>query len=90
LVALQVIYPDYEWDPSRFHKATAGYWKDLDNQRQFFSKVAKELKIQTYEDWYKVSVSKFQEMGGGGILKENGHSLVKGKTRFYRKFYWRF
>jgi len=48
--ALQAVYPEYAWQPSKFHKPKDklphGYWTDLNHQREFLAKLEKELNIQ--------------------------------------------
>ena len=34
-----------------------GYWNNPINQRNFFDKIAKDLKIEKPEDWYKVKTT---------------------------------
>jgi len=46
--ALQAIYPDHSWDPTKFlqgAKAQNRYWVNLDNQRAFLDEVAESLGI---------------------------------------------
>jgi hypothetical protein len=40
-----------------YHKQVKGhgYWKEIGNQRAFFDKLAKDLKITRPEEWYRVS-----------------------------------
>ena len=46
--ALERIYPDYEWNQDLFvptERHPIGYWSKVENQRNFFDKIGKELGI---------------------------------------------
>lgn len=50
---LRSAYPDYNWLPWKFNeKLSKAYWKDLQNQRQYFDWLGQQLGVQKLEDWY--------------------------------------
>lgn len=65
------VYPQHPWLPWRFVGGVpAGYWDDMQNQQKFVENLARELNIEHWEDWYKVSQREILATGGAGhILK---------------------
>jgi hypothetical protein len=47
-----------------FKQTTKGFWKDQIHQRQFFEWAAPKLGISRMEDWYGVSSTKIDQLGG--------------------------
>ena len=43
--------------PPKIYYYCKGYWNNPINQRNFFDKIAKDLKIEKPEDWYKVKTT---------------------------------
>jgi hypothetical protein len=80
--ALTSTLPEHNWDVSKFKPSpvthTNGHWSDVRNQRAFFDKLAEQLNIKQFEDWYKVSGLQVAKLGGKGLLKRYGYSLSKG------------
>jgi hypothetical protein len=60
LRALQAVYPE-----SAIVGKRLGYWKDKQNQKAFFDKLAIKLDIQKPEDWNKVTTAM--------VMKESGY-----------------
>ena len=52
---LSSVYPDYKWLPWKFLRTSAGYWSNVNNQREFIEWLGNELKIKDLSDWYKVT-----------------------------------
>ena len=52
---LSAVYPEYEWDMSRFVHRPRNYWSDETNQKKWMDWAGKELKIKEMSDWYHVS-----------------------------------
>jgi hypothetical protein len=74
--ALQAIYPEHR-DTWR-NIQPKGHWQDLNNQQQFFEKLAIKLNITKPSDWYKVTSNKVFEEGGTFIKKYYNGSLIQG------------
>jgi hypothetical protein len=50
---LKAVYPDYKWLPWKFSSKNA--WKNENNIREFFDYAGKQLGVNSFDDWYKVS-----------------------------------
>ena len=47
--ALQRLYPEYPWEPSRFFRASRAsrnHWRDVNNQKEMLERVGKQLGVQ--------------------------------------------
>jgi hypothetical protein len=75
--ALQSVYPEHKWTDL---KVTHGYWKDGQNQRLFFDKLAPKLGVHRPEDWAKVTTKSVIEEGGSFVTNYYNGSLIKGST----------
>eukprot|EP01114_Cavostelium_apophysatum_P009073 TRINITY_DN2214_c0_g1_i3.p1 TRINITY_DN2214_c0_g1~~TRINITY_DN2214_c0_g1_i3.p1 ORF type:complete len:535 (-),score=134.61 TRINITY_DN2214_c0_g1_i3:1649-3253(-) len=86
-LAISSTFPQYPWDLDRFRNKT---WKEPAERREFMDKVmGKHLKIQNWEDWYKVSAEDFLECGGRGLLNSYyGGSPWKAVVDIYPEYEW--
>jgi hypothetical protein len=92
---LQDLYPEYNWKILQFHAQAVrhDFWNDLHNQRHFLLAVAKELNVNTLNDWYKVSGAELSNRIGRAFLLHYGGSLAAAlKTLFpdYTWYIWNF
>jgi hypothetical protein len=96
--ALQTLYPEKTFDYKKPHS----YWKDKQNQKAFFDRLAIKWNIQKPEDWNTVTVYMVLKEGGKFISHYYNNSVKQGKvqgnyigdsiillftTRLYRRFY---
>ncbi len=59
--------------------APVGYWDSIDNQRQFFDQIAKDLRLNRIEDWYGIpKQAVLQKKGGSAVLARYNNSLCRG------------
>lgn len=66
------VFPEHNWDKMRFAKRR-GLWTEQESQKDFLTKLAKELKITEMKQWYHVSVLQMRKKGASGLLsKYNG------------------
>jgi hypothetical protein len=72
------IYPEHNWDAGRFVHVPRGYWSIVENQKKFFTELAKDLKLSSPTDWYQVSKKFVTEHGGKGLLNHHNQSLLQG------------
>jgi len=63
-----------------------GYWDDINNQKRFLDKIAKELHIREPTDWYKVKHADIRKRGGSALLKRYDHSLIKTLIGVYPNY----
>jgi hypothetical protein len=75
--ALKAVYPDYE--PATITKPH-GYWKNKENQKEFFDQLATTWNIQTVDDWNKVTHKMVQKAGGSFITTHYNGSLQRGMS----------
>jgi hypothetical protein len=61
---LSSIYNDTTWQPWRFEHIPIGIWEDVENVQNFFEWIADELKIQSEDDWYRISAAEIASRGG--------------------------
>jgi hypothetical protein len=78
--ALKDVYPDYPWKIWKFLDTTVpkGYWEKISNQKECLESIGHILGVRTLEDWYRVSTSAIQKLGGGGMLSYYDYSLQQG------------
>jgi hypothetical protein len=82
-VGLLVTFPEYEWLPWKFGRASSGYWDDIQNQRKFFDWIAKKMKVTEFSDWQKVTTNDIKENGGSAILTRYNSSLHTALAAIY-------
>jgi hypothetical protein len=81
---VQSAYPEHEWIPWKFAHIGASTWADEQNVRKFFEYCQKELKIESFDDWYQVKGTKIASLGGRSLLvrKFNNSLPVALKSAF--------
>ncbi len=52
-------------------KVPNGHWDSVSNQRLFMDALAKKLNITDMEGWYKATITRMRENGGGSLLSRN-------------------
>jgi hypothetical protein len=55
--ALVTCFPEHEWHPWKFAHLPNGWWKRVPNQKLYFDWLFKELKYESMDDWYRLSVA---------------------------------
>ncbi len=77
--ALTSVYTEHSWKLWKFSHAPVHFWKDVRNHREYFTWLAKELRVEQFKDWYKVRLADVLSREGAGLLmKYYGGSLIKG------------
>lgn len=88
-LALQSIYPEFEWCLFHFVSVPQNYWKAKDNQKKMFDWMADQLGIQVQQDWYSVSLEDIHLLGGQGLLTNyHSNSLFSALQYVYPDFEW--
>ncbi len=80
--ALRSIYPEYPWKPWDFNVKKT-HWNTMENQREFMDWFAKENKISTIDDWYKIKIKDVVAKGGKPVLEMHRNSLIKALQTVY-------
>ena len=62
--ALSIAFPDHKWIHCLFNKCPKGAWNNPKHLQNFFEYCAEKLNIKNPEDWYKVTKSQIQSLGG--------------------------
>eukprot|EP01027_Heterolobosea_sp_BB2_P018918 GEZU01026579.1.p1 GENE.GEZU01026579.1~~GEZU01026579.1.p1 ORF type:complete len:601 (+),score=135.41 GEZU01026579.1:14-1816(+) len=87
--ALQTIYPEHNWDVSKFEKASNDYWKDPKNHRELFDRIGEEIGINQLDDWYQIGTDEIQARGGGTLLLDYyNNSLARALRAIYPEHDW--
>jgi hypothetical protein len=56
---LAKVHPDFDWLPWKFVHTPKGIWRENTNSKKFLDWVAKQLGVQEYSDWYRVTLRVF-------------------------------
>lgn len=87
--ALRTVYPDHNWTLWKFHFVPLRYWEDISNLRSFFDWVGTQLEYKQMEDWYSISLSQIQKLGGKGVMLTHFHdSPTKALHTVYPEHKW--
>ena len=43
------------WSVAKPHRKQRGFWKSVENQRNFFEQIATQRGFRTHEDWYQLT-----------------------------------
>lgn len=78
--ALQNVYPQFNWNPCRFHVKT---------RRSRFDWIGEQLGIEKQEDWYSASLQEVKELGAELLLRtEFEDSLFSALQSIYPEYQW--
>jgi hypothetical protein len=61
---------------------------DLGYQRSLFDELAKELGIQSHEDWYRVRYAQVKGKIGSGVMKRYDDSMISSLKSIYPEHEW--
>jgi hypothetical protein len=82
-LALSAVYPEHSFKPWNFSQVGPGHWDNIQNQREYFDWLAKELNIQDPSEWQNVSYQTVVAYKGGGVLANYGNSIFKALNAVY-------
>ncbi|MFN7094184.1 MAG: hypothetical protein ACK4M7_02365, partial [Burkholderiales bacterium] len=85
---LRTIYPSYDWKPWKFTKTGNGFWKSIENQREYLDWFKKEAGIASNDDWYKLTSRDIRKWGGRALLKIYQDSVFKMLQSVYPEIHW--
>eukprot|EP01114_Cavostelium_apophysatum_P014945 TRINITY_DN3988_c0_g1_i1.p1 TRINITY_DN3988_c0_g1~~TRINITY_DN3988_c0_g1_i1.p1 ORF type:complete len:821 (-),score=192.21 TRINITY_DN3988_c0_g1_i1:289-2751(-) len=74
--SLQISFPEYDFQPWKFVNLPRGYWEETANLKKFMELASHQLGIQKLDQWYEVSVSEFEILGGGPLIASHGTFLA--------------
>jgi hypothetical protein len=78
-LALSACYPEHQATWQKLF-ISHGYWKDIENQRAFFSSLETKFNIKKPEDWNNVAGSMIISQGGAFIKRYYNGSVIQGTT----------
>mmetsp|Transcript_20022 Transcript_20022/g.22278 ORF Transcript_20022/g.22278 Transcript_20022/m.22278 type:complete len:688 (-) Transcript_20022:161-2224(-) len=81
--ALQAVYPDHEFVPWKFRRTTKGLFTNIDVVVEFLKWAEKDLEIDDPEEWYRISRSQWDEIGGGALWTTYRQNLFKAFDILY-------
>lgn len=84
---LMSVYNDYNWLPWKFTKLPQGYWKDIENRKNFMNYLSTQLKIKDYTEWYNVTFHEISQYGGEG-LTDQYKSIAELFMSIYPDYKW--
>eukprot|EP01114_Cavostelium_apophysatum_P017176 TRINITY_DN5039_c0_g1_i2.p1 TRINITY_DN5039_c0_g1~~TRINITY_DN5039_c0_g1_i2.p1 ORF type:complete len:696 (+),score=154.40 TRINITY_DN5039_c0_g1_i2:15-2102(+) len=100
--ALVGAYPEHDWDLTKFGvsekdeaevepkvERSLGVWKDHQDRRDFFDRMASRLSVKKWEDWYDVTGTDFAKHGGGSLLKYFNNQLSRAVMSTYPEHDWK-
>lgn len=76
-IAARVLYPHHHWQGWKFKRTPTNFWRDLDNQREFFLNIlsdGKQAPLTVHsvaaEDFHSLTTKQVIRAGGGALLQE--------------------
>jgi len=69
-------------------KRANNFWENVRTQKDFVEHLGRKLGISNLNDWYHVRVQNFNDLGGAGLLKRYGGSLIKMLHFLYPNHNW--
>lgn len=90
--ALREVYPGHSWLPWRFSATSRGYWKHVQNRKEFLDWAARELGHDPVDlrIWSNGAVTKQQldALGGSGLLESYANSVYSLAKSVYSEHDW--
>ncbi len=66
---LATIYPEYQWDPTKFKSVPKNYWDSPSSQLSFMNQILSTMKVDPNEPvWNYLTHKILREHGGNGLL----------------------
>jgi hypothetical protein len=92
---IQTVYQDHQWNEYKFRRnpkgssaKLAGYWTNLENQRNFLNSLGKKLGIKDLTDWYAITRKQICENGGASLLGMYNNSPGRFISSIFNEFPW--
>ena len=86
---LKAVYPEHNWDPSKFKKKAQSFWTFPENQLAFMETLRAQLGLKAgLEGWYDVTLKEMIEHGAGPLLTHLGHSPMNVLLTLYPDHKW--
>eukprot|EP01114_Cavostelium_apophysatum_P006968 TRINITY_DN1858_c0_g2_i1.p1 TRINITY_DN1858_c0_g2~~TRINITY_DN1858_c0_g2_i1.p1 ORF type:complete len:606 (-),score=106.11 TRINITY_DN1858_c0_g2_i1:180-1967(-) len=88
--AIMSAFPELPWVVWRFAHTSPSIelWSSQKNRRDYLDYVAQQLRISRWEDWYRVTQSDINAIGGASIIRYFGNDHVKMLQNVYPERSW--
>lgn len=86
--AIMDAFPEHEWEPWRFSRSPAGFWRSQQNRAKYFDWLSNKLSLTAKDQWYRVSVAAVRAHDGAGILQRYSDSLEIALKEAYPDHKW--
>lgn len=77
IFSLFLVYSEKDWSISDRIRVPRNFWENQENVFQFMEKIKEEFRIESEEDWYRISLAQIKAREGKGLLKKYSHSLLR-------------
>lgn len=81
--------PRRRWYPWLFNSAPQGFWRDIDNRRQYLDWLAGQLGVRTTDQWYGVTTQQMIEHHGHTLLATKGYSILNVLREYLPNHDWK-
>jgi hypothetical protein len=71
--ALMSAFPEFSWEPWKFQTSVKEHWSIEENRRSYLDYIAEKLQLKGVDDWYEVSPSDFDKLGGYSLVDNRYH-----------------
>jgi hypothetical protein len=89
-MALQGIYPQFNWFPWLFENLPDWFWDELENRQKYMEWMEEELNIQEKKDWYSVTQKWLQRLPYSEKFFEHyQHSLIQALQSLQSEESWK-
>ena len=89
---LRTIYPTHNWQFQKeiLHKTSRNYFDSFENQKNFMDDLFLKLKLNSLDDWLKISRKKIAKYGGHSLLIYYSNDMKKLLSSVYPHHNWHF
>ncbi len=88
--ALYSIYSNHHWQLWKFAQVLQGYWYDISHQRDYFDSLARDMNLQTFEQWYDITREDVEAHEGSDFLAVHyDRSVARALQTVYPEYNWK-
>lgn len=82
-------FPNYSWKIWKFTQVPHHFWDSKENQLEYMEWLAKELNVNSMEDWYKVTQRLITKHYGAHLLRLYNNSTSALITSLFPNYPWK-
>jgi hypothetical protein len=77
------VYSNHQWKKWRFNRCPRGFWANINNQKECFDGIGRELGVEVLEDWYRIHSKQVAAQGGSSKARwaRPTRKKVRGKKK---------